>query len=77
MIIIVFPGQHISCIILGENHPVSNYSFSNGLLDLPEKIRYNCDKVFKNRPRKIYGRQPLKNLKGYGLLEQTISSQIF
>ena len=26
------------------------------------------DKVFKNEPSKIYGRQPLKNLKGYGLL---------
>ena len=27
------------------------------------------DKVFKNGPSKICGRQPLKNLKGYGLLE--------
>ena len=27
------------------------------------------DKVFKNEPSKIYGRQPLKNLKGYGLLK--------
>ena len=26
------------------------------------------DKVFKNEPSKICGRQPLKNLKGYGLL---------
>ena len=25
------------------------------------------DKVFKNGPSKIYGRQPLKNLKRYGL----------
>ena len=25
------------------------------------------DKVFKNGPRKICGRQPLKSLKGYGL----------
>ena len=24
-----------------------------------------CDKVFKNGPTKIYGKQPLKNLKGY------------
>ena len=30
------------------------------------------DKVFKNRPSKICGRQPLKNLKGYGLLKQNI-----
>ena len=35
------------------------------------------DKVFKNGPSKIYGRQPLKNLKGYGLLKPTISLQIF
>ena len=28
------------------------------------------DKVFKNGPSKICGRQPLKNLKGYGLLKQ-------
>ena len=34
------------------------------------------DKVFKNGPSKICGRQPLKNLK-YGLLKQTISLQIF
>ena len=27
-------------------------------------------KVFKNGPSKICGRQPLKNLKGYGLLLQ-------
>ena len=26
------------------------------------------DKVFKNGPSKIWGRQPIKNLKGYGLL---------
>ena len=35
------------------------------------------DKVFKGGPSKICGRQPLKNLKGYGLLKQTISLQIF
>ena len=34
------------------------------------------DKVFKKRPSKICGRQPLKNLKGYGLLKQTISLKI-
>ena len=28
------------------------------------------DKVFKNGPSKICGRQPLKNLKRYGLLEE-------
>ena len=30
------------------------------------------DKVFKNGPSEICGRQPLKNLKWYGLLKQTI-----
>ena len=29
------------------------------------------DKVFKNGPREICGRQSLKNLKWYGLLKQT------
>ena len=28
------------------------------------------NKVFKNGPSKICGRQPLNNLKGYGLLKQ-------
>ena len=35
------------------------------------------DKVFKNGPRKICGRQPLKILTGYGPLKQTIFFQIF
>ena len=35
------------------------------------------DKVFKSEACKICGRQPLKYLKGYGLLRQTISLQIF
>ena len=35
------------------------------------------DKVFKNGPSKICERQPLKNLKGYGLLKQTIYLKIF
>ena len=34
-------------------------------------------KVFKNGSNKIYLTQPLKSLKGYGLLRQTISLQIF
>ena len=40
----------------------------------PIKIR---DKVFKNGPSKICGRQPLKYLKGYGQLKQTTPLQIF
>ena len=35
------------------------------------------DKVFKSGPSKVCGRKPLKNLKGYGLLKQTISLQVF
>ena len=35
------------------------------------------DEVFKNGPNKICRRQLLRNLKGYGLLKQTISFQIF
>ena len=35
------------------------------------------DKVFKSGPSKIFGRQSLKNLKGYGLLKKTIPLKIF
>ena len=35
------------------------------------------DKVFKNGPSKICGRQPLKNLLGYGVLKQITSLKIF
>ena len=33
--------------------------------------------MFKSEPSKICGRQPLKNLKRYGLLKQTISFKFF
>ena len=35
------------------------------------------DKVFKNGPSKICGRQPLKNLKRYDLPRQTVPPQFF
>ena len=35
-------------------------------------LKYKRDKLFKSEPSKICGRQPLKNLKGYGLPQQTI-----
>ena len=35
------------------------------------------NKVYKNGPSEICGRQSLKNLKPYGLFKQTISLQIF
>ena len=40
-------------------------------------FNFTWDKVFKNGPSKICGRQPFKKLKGYGLLKQTISLQSF
>ena len=39
--------------------------------------QYIWDKVFKSELSKFCGRQSLKNLKGYGLLKQTISLQFF
>ena len=42
-----------------------------------KKILKKWDKVFKDRPTKTCGRQPLKNLIGYGVFKQTISLQIF
>ena len=45
------------------------YRCINSLSEFIESY-YISDKVFKNGPRKICGRQPLKNLKGYGMLEQ-------
>ena len=42
-----------------------------------EMISFIWDKVFKNGPSKICGRQPFKHLKGYGLLKQTLILQIF
>ena len=35
------------------------------------------DKVFKNGPSKIYGKQPLKNLKRYGHLSRPYHFKIF
>ena len=32
-------------------------------------LQNTWDKVFKNGPSEIFGRQPLKKLKGYGLRE--------
>ena len=35
------------------------------------------DKLFKDGPSNICGRQPLKNLNGYGLLKHAIFLQTF
>ena len=59
------PRNHTNC-----KHPEK-------LPDSIQKVSYTWDKVFKNGPSKICERQPLKNLKRYALLKQTISFQIF
>ena len=41
-------------------------------LDLTGMMKIIWDKVFKRGPSKICGRQPLKNLKGYGLPKQIL-----
>ena len=52
---------------------------SHGLKMLTDYILYMYIwvKVFKSGPIKIYGRQPLKNSKWYGLHKQTVLLQIF
>ena len=57
-----------------ENYYIGVYEVS-GIKKLVFVIKI-WNKVFKSGPSKICGRQPLKNLKGYGLLKQTISLQI-
>ena len=49
----------------GINKPARHLHFDN--IELTD-VNIISDKVFKNGPSKICGRQPLKNLKGYGLL---------
>ena len=39
--------------------------------------RYKWDKIFKSGPNKICGRQPLKHLKGYGLLSRPYPFNFF
>ena len=47
------------------------------LLYLVRNLTTIWDKVFKSGLSKFCGRQPLKKFKGYGLLKQTISLEIF
>ena len=58
---------------------VVQYNPSKNILTFPKIFiqKYIRDKVFKNGPSKVCGRQPLKNLKQYSLVSQTISLQIF
>ena len=49
----------------------------NALLASHHQTDTLWDKVFKNGPSEICGRQPLKNLKGYGLLKADHNPSIF
>ena len=49
----------------------------SGICSSGSFYRNISDKVFKNGPTKICGRQPLKNLKWYDLLKQTYHFQFF
>ena len=60
---------------LTANELIKNATISN-----LNRVSYMCniwDKVFKNGPSEICGRQLFKHLKWHGLLKQTISLQIF
>ena len=52
---------------------MSNHGFSQFI----HESTHIWDKVFKNGPSETCERQPLKILKLYGLLKQSISLQIF
>ena len=58
---------HVLLLVLLITNPIciSNTQSRDQRLDLSSNI---WDKVLKNGPNKICGRQSLSNLKGYGLL---------
>ena len=64
---------HAECLVL--EHLTQNYYISLEQMDLGVSVMEIWGKAFKSGSRKICGRQPLKNFKGYG--KQTISIQIF
>ena len=54
------------------------FSFNNWCqLNIQTRFKFIWDKVFKNGPSKVCGRQPLKNLKKYHVLKLTIIIEIF
>ena len=55
-----------------QTYTITNFQL---LCKVTQSINLSRMKFFQNQ--KNCGRQPLKNLKGYGLLKQTISFQIF
>ena len=80
-IILIHQNAKISfSIILFQKYDPNRGSESGSLIDkelFAKHICYIWDKVFRNGPSKICGRQPLKFLKWYDLPNQTISLQIF
>ena len=62
------------CLVRATNKFVKTSS-NNNLRSL--LTRYIWEKVFKNGPNKICGRQPLKYWKGYDLLKQAIYFEYF
>ena len=48
-----------------------NYVFIRSVNYCHKELHFTWNKVFKNGPSNICGRQPLKTLKGYGMLKQT------
>ena len=57
--------------------PLSNILANVAIYELKQKYSNIWDKVFKNGASEICGRQPLKNLKRYGLPKQTSRPYLF
>ena len=84
----VFYRADVSCqrwyfvLLIYVSNSIENVTFWTILCDhlaFHEHVTFKSDiwdKVFKNEPSKICGRQPLKNLKGYGVLNQTMSQRL-
>ena len=77
--------MYVHCLALSQRVPLfyRKYRRIQGSTDIAEFTDFvsvnkipdiKWDKVFKNGPNKIFGREPLKNLKWYGV---TMSLQIF
>ena len=68
-----FGGLALKGLIKSIDHKITLISSQFFWVKIINKRCYIWDKVFKNEPSKICGRQSLKNLKSYGLLRWTIS----
>ena len=70
-------GTSDSCGILKTKDILSAYKSLKSLHFQSYKTDQKLDEVFENEQSKIYGRQPLKNLKWYGPPNYTRSIQTF